>query len=236
MIERGHRTWIESIWKLCGRNKNQWSRWVFTAMWADRVTTKRTTQFSPYYLLFGRPHLFPFALEEETWYTTQWHNIDSTEALLAVRAQQLSRLRIDRKLAVKNNMEARKKAADAYAKRNIGRLMSGKYRPGEYVLVAIKGTGISKGYGRIKSADRWAGPFKIHARYQTGSYILKELDNTVIRGSVPASHLRPFYTRKKQIREGELVLEHGHDDDGQNQWSADEESDKANDSVYCDDD
>lgn len=232
MIERGHFAWIESIFKLCGRKKHHWSRWVYPAMWADRVTTKRTTRFSPFYLLYGVPHLFPFALEEETWYTTQWHNINTTVELLTIRAMQFTQLRSDRKSAAKNTMDARKKAAETFAKQNTSRLMTGKYRPGEYVLIAMKGKGIKKGYGRIKSADRWAGPFKVHARYRVGSYILKELDNTIVRGSVPASHLRPFYTRQKQIKEGELVLKHKQDERGEYQWSAGEEDDDARDSLY----
>ena len=60
MIERGHRTWINSIWKLCGKHKDRWSDWFYPAMWADRVTTRKSTGFSPYYLLYGKPHLFPF--------------------------------------------------------------------------------------------------------------------------------------------------------------------------------
>ena len=39
MIERGHRTWINSIWKLCGSKKEKWSRWFYPALWVDRVTT-----------------------------------------------------------------------------------------------------------------------------------------------------------------------------------------------------
>ena len=39
MIERGHRTWINSIWKLCSPKKERWSRWFYPALWADRVTT-----------------------------------------------------------------------------------------------------------------------------------------------------------------------------------------------------
>jgi hypothetical protein len=46
-----------------------------------------------------------------------------------------------------------------------------------------------------KSADTWAGPFKVTRRFHSGSYQLSELDGTIIRGSVPASHLKPFYVR-----------------------------------------
>ncbi|KAF8310324.1 hypothetical protein DL93DRAFT_2062219 [Clavulina sp. PMI_390] len=233
MIERGHRTWIESIWKLCGKYKNRWSRWFHAAMWADRVTTRRTTGFSPYHLLYGKPHLFPYALDEETWYTMPWHEIKSTEELLEIRARQLKSLSKDRSKANRRNIATRKDAAEKFAQKNIHRLVSGKYRPGEFVLVALKGTNIKKGYGRHKSADRWAGPFKIRARYRSGSYKLKELDGVPVRGSIPAGHLRPFYTRHDQVVGEELIIEDDTDEAvNPFEWSAEEESDKANDSPY----
>ncbi|KAF8285327.1 hypothetical protein DL93DRAFT_2069439, partial [Clavulina sp. PMI_390] len=134
MIERGHCTWIESIWKLCGHRKDQWSAWFFAAMWADCVTTRRTTGYSPYQLMFGKPHLFPFSLDEPTWYTLNWHHIRSTADLLAMRARQLRRLEEDRSDAAAHNVKAQRKAADQYATKHASRLASGLYRVGEYVL------------------------------------------------------------------------------------------------------
>ncbi|KAF8297802.1 hypothetical protein DL93DRAFT_2068155 [Clavulina sp. PMI_390] len=235
MIERGHWTWIESIWKLCKRHKNKWSEWFYAAMWADRVTARRTTGFSPYHLLYGRPHLFPFTLEEETWYTTRWQDVSTTEELLEVRANQLSRLRRDRSLAAKRNIAARRKAAEAYAIHHAHRLSSGKYRPDEFVLVALKGPNVKKGYGRIKAADRWSGPFRIHGRYKSGSYLLKELDGTILKGSIPASHLRPFFTNADQVQGHNLIQPDDLDKDSEPiNWLAEEESDDPADSPYVD--
>ena len=76
--------------------------------------------------------------------------------------------------------------------------VSGQYGQGELVLVALKGPSIVHGSNLPKSADRWAGPFKIAKRYTTGSYQLEELDSTQLKGSVPAGHLKPFYTREGQ--------------------------------------
>jgi hypothetical protein len=164
-------------------------------MWADRVTTRRTTGFSPYYLLYGRPHLFPFNISDETWYTIDWHGIETTEDLLIVRALQIRKMHVDRRAAADKNARARIQAAKDYATRHAGRLVSGLYAKGELVLIALKGPGIIRGSGLPKSADSWAGPFKINKKFQSGSYQLKELDGTKIRGSIPAGHLKPFYTK-----------------------------------------
>jgi hypothetical protein len=229
MIERGHRTWINSIWKLCGSKKNHWSRWFYSAVWADRVTTRRTTGFSPYYLLYGRPHLFPFNLRDETWYTIDWHDIRSTKDLLAVRAYQIRKMRVDRQSASKRNIDSRVKAANDYAAKNARRLVSGRYYKDEYVLVALKGPGIVRGANLPKSADTWAGPFKVVKRYKSGSYQLKELDGTILKGAVPVSHLKPFYTRKNQQRRDFLLSEEEVSDGFDPFFSSGEEEDRRDD-------
>jgi len=219
MIERGHRTWISSIWKLCGNKKNKWSRWFYPALWADRVTTRRATGFSPYYLLYGKPHLFPYNIAEKTWYTVDWHGIETTTDLLAIRALQIRQMHADRRKAANRNIRNRMQAAEQHATKNARRLVSGEYTKGELVLVALKGSGIVRGSGLPKSADTWAGPFRIAKRYQSGSYQLKELDGAILKGSVPAGHLKPFYTREGQ-RLPEYSSSGNSDTDGEDQFEA----------------
>ncbi|KAF8296980.1 hypothetical protein DL93DRAFT_2146214 [Clavulina sp. PMI_390] len=204
MIERGHRTWIESIWKLCYQKPKMWSDWFYAAMWADRITVRRSTHYSPYYLVFGRAHVFPFNLDEPTWYTIQWNTIRNTVDLVAARAQQLRRLREDRLKANKSNVRTRIEAARAHDVANAKRLISGRYRRGEFVLVATKGYDVNRPR-RSKSDERWVGPFKVQNRYRSGSYQLKDLNKTILSGSFPASHLKPFYTRGEQVIGEELV-------------------------------
>ena len=231
MIERGHRTWINSIWKLCGKRKDKWSEWFYSAIWADRVTTRKSTGFSPYYLLYGRPHLFPFNLRDETWYTIKWHDVETTEELLAVRAIQIRQMRMDRRKGAKTNKDSRIQAAREYAVKNARRLISGIYRDGEFVIVALKGPGIVRGSGLAKSDDTWAGPFKINKRFKSGSYQLRELDGAIIKGSVPAGHLKPFYTRRNQIKGG-LLLSGDESSDGNEQFATDSDNAQSHESDY----
>lgn len=137
MIERGHRTWINSIWKLCGKNKSHWSRWFYAALWADRVTTRRSTGFSPYHLLYGKPHVFPFDVEDATWYLVDWGAVKSTSDLIAARAKQIAMMKLDREAAAKQTKQTRRRAAEDYAVRNKRRLVSGEYTRKELVLVSV---------------------------------------------------------------------------------------------------
>jgi len=167
-------------------------------------------------LLYGSPHLFPFNITSKTWYTVDWHGLESAADLIAVSALQIRTMHMDRKKAVDQSSKLHIDAAEYYAKKHVHRLISGKYAPGELVLVALKGPNIVHGSNLPKSADRWAGPFKIAKRYISGSYQLQELDGTILKGSVPAGHLKPFYTREGQkIPLKRISNEEESDSDGQ---------------------
>ena len=232
MIERGHRTWINSIWKLCQNTKEKWSKWFYPALWADRVTTRKSTGFSPYYLLYGKPHLFPYNIREETWYTIDWHGIRSTRDLLAVRALQIGKLRLDRRVASKRNITNRINAAKDYAIRNAGRLVSGNYKPRELVLVAMKGPGVVRGNNTAKSEDTWAGPFRIVRKHHSGSYQLEELNGAILKGSVAARHLKPFYTRDSMAERYTEQPDSGTSDSGNQFSSSSQEEEDPGDKDY----
>jgi hypothetical protein len=223
MIERGHRTWITSIWKLCGKQKDKWAKWFYSALWADRVTTRKPTGYSPYYLLYGKPHLFPYNLSDETWYTINWHDIETTAGLLAARAIQIQHMRMDRQKAASHNMRARIQAAKDFAIKNARRLVSGSYNHGQLVLVALRGPGIVRGLGAAKSEDTWAGPFRVIRHFKSGSYQLEELDGALIKGSVPAGHLKPFYSQGNVAGGRRLYPESESSEEG-NQFTSDNQS------------
>ena len=186
---------------------------------------RRATGFSPYYLLYGRPHLFPYNLKDESWYTVDWHDVRSTEDLIAVRALQIRQLHMDRKTAADRNARMRIQAAKDYAIKNARRLVSGMYKKGELVIVALKGQGIVRGGSLAKSQDTWAGPFKIIKRFQSGSYQVEELDGSILRGAIPAGHLKPFYTRESQLKNGTLLPEGDSSEEGNPFERSDEEED-----------
>ena len=66
MIERGHRSFVESLYKTCAARPGDWPKYFHATLWADRITTKRTTGFLPYFLLYGVHALFPFDISNRT--------------------------------------------------------------------------------------------------------------------------------------------------------------------------
>lgn len=231
MIERGHQTWINSIWKLCGSRKHKWSKWVYPALWADRVTTRRATGYSPYYLLYGKPHLFPFNIQDKFWFTINWHNVDSTEDLLAIRVLQIHKMHVNRNHAAMMNRDQCIAAAEHHAIRNACQPISGIYRPSEFVIVALKGPGIVRDQNMPESNDTWVGPFKVVRCFKSGSYELSELDGARIKGSMPVAHLKPFYTHQAQVINKEMIASDG-SSDGEHQFYPSSAEDNKHESDY----
>ena len=91
----------------------EWPSWLNYALWADRVTAKRNTGFSPYYLLYGQHPLLPFNVEDCTFQVLDWPSVHDTAGLLALRAKQLAQKEELLSLASNSNLVARKKAVDA---------------------------------------------------------------------------------------------------------------------------
>ena len=93
------------------------------------------------------------------------------------------------------------------------------------MLVILKAPGIGQGSYLPKSADTWAGPFRIRKRFKSGSYQLVELDGTKLTGSIPVGHLKPFYTRGSQELPEQDATDEEDDSDGMYQFNL-ESSDK----------
>jgi len=192
MIERSHRTWIGSIYIACQGEPSNWSKYFYACMWADRVTVRRTTGHTPYYLLYGKQHIFPFDITDASWYTLNWHSITTTEELLATRAIQLAHRDNDIAAASNSLLQARIRSAQDYARRNEHTLVEGNYAPGTIVLVF--NSALIMQHGR-KGEIRWMGPYRIRRQNTRGSYELNELDGTPINGVYAGNRLKKYYSR-----------------------------------------
>ena len=82
VVERGHFTIREGLVKACEGNINRWPDFVHHAFFADRVTTRRATGFSPFYLLHGVDPVLPLDLLEVTYLVPRFvPNMSSSDLL-----------------------------------------------------------------------------------------------------------------------------------------------------------
>ncbi|KAI0323875.1 hypothetical protein GY45DRAFT_1228530, partial [Cubamyces sp. BRFM 1775] len=108
------------------------------------------------------------------------------------RIKQLARREEDIGRAVEQQYQSRLRAVNDFMRRNAHRIRTEGYEPGTWVLVHETWLDVQHGH---KGALRWAGPYVVFKRDESGSYLLRELDGTLLRVRVAGSRLRLFYFR-----------------------------------------
>lgn len=98
IVERSHRTLRDSLVKACGGNLTQWPKLFPYVLWADRVTVRKSTGMSPFYMAHGVDPLLPFDITEATFLAPPLDSPLSHEELVAIRARQLQKRDSDLKL------------------------------------------------------------------------------------------------------------------------------------------
>ena len=134
-IERTQCTYLEAIWKVLQGETNQWPSKLGYALWVDRITVKRNTGYSPYYLLYGQHPLLPFDVVDHTFHVLEWQAVTNTAELLALRIQQLDQQNSLLVEVHEKNFQLHAKAIDAYHQHHADSMKQGEYTIGELVLV-----------------------------------------------------------------------------------------------------
>ncbi len=188
-IERTQCSYIEAIWKVLQGDTYQWPSWLGYALWADRVTVKRNTGYSPYYLLYGQHPLLPFDVIDSTFHVLDWLKATTTVELLALRMEQLEQRNDLLRDAKEQNFRSRTKAVVAYNERHAHQMNRGEYSKGELVLIYNKALDNQmSGKGLL----RWRGPYVIVARRPSGAYIVQELDGVVLKQPIAWKRLKSY--------------------------------------------
>lgn len=197
VVERGHFIIREAIVKSCENQINKWPEKVQAAFFADRVTTSRSTGFSPFYLLHGVHPVMPFDLTEATFLVQGFHANMKSEDLLALRIRQLEKHEQDIKQAAQELTKRRFKSKADFEKRYRFRLRAQNFDPGQLVLV--RNTQVEKELDR-KTKPRYQGPYVVVRRTKGGSYVLREptREQILLRQGIAAFRLLPYIARDEE--------------------------------------
>ncbi|GJE99479.1 polyprotein [Phanerochaete sordida] len=195
VVERRHFIIRESIIKACEGNTAKWPDFVHHAFFADRITIRRATGFSPYQLLYGTDPVLPFDLSEASFLIDGFTRNMSTTDLLAARIRQLEKRPQDIARAAATLKASRIRSKEVFERRFASRLVSSSYAPG--TLVLMRNSAISTSHSR-KHQPRYLGPYQVLRRTERGSYVIQELDGSASRHGVAADRLVPYITRGDQ--------------------------------------
>jgi len=116
----------------------------------------------------------------------------TTEDLIAYHARQLEK-RDDEIATLRSKVKKfREDAANKMAHEYRGKTTPHPVAPG--VLVLVRNSRIEMEHSR-KPKPRWLGPFVVIRRHERGSYILSELDSSILVDRIAASRIKLYYPR-----------------------------------------
>ena len=195
VVERGHYNIREALVKLCKDDISQWPLMVSAACFTDRITVRRATGYSPFYLLHGVHPFLPCDLTDATFMVTEFKPTMTDEELLAARTRQLLRLPQDVAKARRTLHQSRVRSKQAFETKYVRRLQKDHYDPGTLVLLRNVPMENTMSIER-KTSDRYMGPYKVVCQTQGGSYILQELNGSILRHTVAAFRLLLYIQRE----------------------------------------
>ena len=193
VVERGHKPIADSLVKLQAAGYGDWVSLLPLVLWADRTTTRQSTGVTPYRLLYGYECVLPIETRVPTWSTVMWDKVSTTAELLTARAIQLAQRDLDLEEAASRLQRKRELAKEYWDEAHSATARD--YEVGD--IVVVYNSRFESDFSlKRKLAFWWLGPYKIReAHKEKGTYILEELDGTLMDGTYAGRRLKIWHSR-----------------------------------------
>jgi len=195
LVERGHDSIVNSLAKYCSKKPEEWVKYLPLALWADRVSVRRSTGYSAFELLYGRDCLLPVDFTLESWSVVDWEGEVKTRGdLIMARMRQLDQRVLTEVQAAENLRNSRKANKIYYDQHKQLRSDAQQLRVGDLVLLHRTKYSTSRTRA-VKLDDRWSGPYRIREIPDDSTFYLLELDGAPLAGTFAGNRLKRFFSR-----------------------------------------
>ena len=144
IVERQHRTICNTILKVCEGNYSHWPMFMPFTFWADRTTTRKSTGFSPYYMVHGVEPILPFDLAMATFLVPDLTTPLLTEDLLIAHTCQLQKCPANLAAIHDHITTSHFASACQFKKQHVNTIRNFNFALGTLVLVCSAGSDMDK--------------------------------------------------------------------------------------------
>eukprot|EP00253_Pinus_taeda_P009055 PITA_09055 len=186
LAESSNKSLINIIKKLLEENKKNWRRKLTNALWADRISTKKSIGMSPYELVYGMEARFPSSLSIPTIKLLQENQAEPND--MHRRVNQTIHLQQTREKVYDRAQMLQEKLKKMFDKK----VKAEDFWVGSKVL-RWDSRGEDKGK-HAKFDFLWKGPYIISVVQGNNTYFLKSLDgSTAEEGPVNGQMLKHYH-------------------------------------------
>eukprot|EP00253_Pinus_taeda_P029566 PITA_29566 len=186
LAESSNKSLVNMIKKLLEENKKNWHKKLVNALWADRLTTKRSIGISPYELVYGLEAKFPSSLRIPA--MKMLHECQAEPNDMQRRINQIIGLQQTREEVFNRVQVLQEKLKRAFDRRT----KAENFNIGDKVLKWDSRRESKGKHGKFDSL--WRGPFLIQAVQGNNTYFLQNLDETDLEeGPVNGRMLKHYF-------------------------------------------